>query len=124
MENTFISKTLYSNLARTTLQTGETQNDTGHPRLGGLFFFNATAIGAAPSVTPTIQGQDPVSGIWYDILVGAAKTAIGLTVLKVYPGITPSANVAVSDLLPPIWRVNMAVGNADSMTYSFAVILR
>lgn len=116
--------TVYPSLARTTLQNGATINDGNHPRLGGLFFFNATAIGAAPSVTPTIQGFDPGSGLWYDILVGAAKTATGLTILRVYPGMTAAANLVANDFLPPQWRINVAVGNADSMTYSITALLR
>lgn len=71
----------------------------------------------AGSVTPHIQGKDPVSGVYYDLLVGTALTATGTTVLKVYPGIAATANAAASDLLPQVWRVQL-VGSSANMVLS------
>ena len=80
--------------------------------------IDVTVDPAAASIVPKIQGKDEVSGKWYDILEGVAITATGTTVLKVGPGIAASANVAASDMLPPIWRVRMEHADTDSITYS------
>lgn len=80
--------------------------------------IDVTVDPAAASVTPTIQGRDPLSGVYYDILVGNAITAVGTTILKVYPGIGAVANGAASDVLPRTWRVRMVHADDDSITYS------
>ena len=85
--------------------------------------IDVTAISATPSVVPKIQGYDPLSGKYYDVLVGVAITATGTTVLKVYPGIVASANVAASDVVPPVWRVRMEHADADSITYSVGAVV-
>ena len=80
--------------------------------------INVTAIASTPSVVPTIQGYDPTSGDYYDILVGSAITATGMTVLKVGLSIAPSANAAAQDLVPIQWRVKFAHADSDSITYT------
>ena len=72
---------------------------------------------------PTIQGKDHLSGKYYDLLVGVAITAIGTTILKVYPGIMASANVAASDILPLTWRVQFVHADVDSITYSVSAMV-
>ena len=107
---------LFVSAARTATVDGAEQTST-HGR-GLHVIINVTAITATPSVVPKVQGLDPASGVWYDLLVGVAITATGMTVLKVYPGITALANVAASDLLPAHWRVRLEHANTDSITYS------
>lgn len=85
---------------------------------GVQLVIDVTAAAATPSVVPHIQGKDPLSGKYYDLLVGAAITATGTTVLKVYPGITVAANLSASDFLPKTWRVRLVHADADSITYS------
>lgn len=85
---------------------------------GGAVVINVSAVTASPSVIPKIQGYDPISATYYDILTGAAITGTGQTVLKVYPGLTVAANVAVSDFLPAQWRLIMTHGDTDSITYT------
>ncbi len=72
----------------------------------------------AGSITPTIQGQDPASGKWYTLLAGAALVAVGTTVLRIGPGLTAAANLVANVALPRTWRVSVAVGGAQSITYS------
>lgn len=115
---------IYPALARTATPTQTVFNDFSHTRLGGHFVIRTSAIGAAPSVVPVIEAQDPLSSQWYPILTGAAITATGLVVLRVYPGVAAVANLSVPDFLPPIWRLTMTHGNADSITYSASANLR
>jgi len=85
--------------------------------------INVSALADTPSVVPTIEGKDPISGTYYTILTGAAIVATGITVLRVAPGITPVANVAVADMVPRTFRVTMTHADTDSITYSVAAVV-
>lgn len=82
--------------------------------------INVTALTAAPSIVPFIQGKDPISGTYYDILEGLPITTTGINIIKVYPGISAVVNVSASDLLPRTYRVRMVHANGNSITYSVA----
>jgi hypothetical protein len=111
------SKILLASAARTASVTGDWIGNAGHKGLHVI--INATAdAGSSESVVFTLQGRDPVSGDPYDLLVSAAITAAGMTVLKLYPGIATAANAAASDVLPAQWRIKAVAANADSLTYS------
>ncbi len=123
MESTHLYVPIYTSTARTATPTVAVFDDLQHPRLGGQFIIVSTAA-STPSTTPLIEGFDTLSNSWYPILTGAAIVATGTVVLKVYPGFAATANVSVSDFLPPRWRLTMTHGNANSHTYSVAAILR
>lgn len=77
---------------------------------GLLLFINITAItGGSPTLQVTIQGRGP-AGAYYNILASAALTATGLTVLRVYPGLTAAANLTANDILPAGYRVVTVIG--------------
>lgn len=104
-----------------TARTANVQADdvTSRELRGGHIIIEVTAVGgngAGPSITPTIYAN-PSSAGDYPLLIGAAITTTGITVLKVYPGITPVANLAANDLLPYRWYLSMAHANAESITY-------
>lgn len=90
---------------------------------GLIVVVDMTVVPGVDTVTPKIQGKDPVSGKYYDILAGAAIVATSTVVLRVYPGITVAANLAVSDLLPRTWRLFMDHSAATNFTYSAGGIL-
>ena len=89
---------------------------------GGLFFINVTATAATPSVVFTIAGEDPISGATYTILASAAITATGLTVLRVHPALTATANTIAKDMLPAAIKVTATHADADSITYSVSFL--
>lgn len=109
------SPVLLPSVARTATVNGTDQNGR---RFGVHVIINVTAATATPSVVFRIQGKDPASANYYDILVSVAVTAIGVTVLKVFPGATVAANLAANDMLPAIWRVRAEHGDTDSITYT------
>lgn len=85
--------------------------DQTNPLSRGLQLnINITSItGTAPTLTVTIQGKDPVSGVYYPLLTSAALAAAGLTSLTLYPGATVAAMVAASQVLPLTWRISYAI---------------
>jgi len=85
---------------------------------GCHIILDVTSVTATPSIVVTIQGKDNLSGKYYTILSGSAVTGTGTTVYKIYPGITASANVSASDVLPGVWRVSVSHADTDSITYS------
>lgn len=73
--------------------------------------------------TPKIQAKDPVSGNYYDLLVGPALSSTGTTVLKIGAGFVPTANASAADFLPKTWRVQMNGASTPSMTFSVGAFL-
>lgn len=114
-------RTLLASVARTASVNTDDQFNVGHR--GCHLVIDATASAATPSVVFTIQGKDPASGKYYTILASAAVTGVSTTVLRVFDGATPAANLAANDVLPAVWRVSAVAGDADSLTYSIGVSL-
>jgi hypothetical protein len=99
---------------------GSNSADQGNINWRGVkVVINMTVVGTG-SITATIQGKDPVSGVYYTLLASAAIAANGTTVLTVYPGLTPTANVTANDVLPDVWRVSVAANNVNPTTYTVA----
>ena len=93
---------------------------------GMLVFINITAItGTSPTLTVTLKGSiDAAATATYTILASAALNATGLTVLKVYPGLTASANVAANDAVPMNVQVSTAIGGTGpSVTATISAVL-
>jgi hypothetical protein len=88
----------------------------------GLFFVNVTAVTATPSVTFTIAGVSPAGSADYTILESAAITTTGLTVLRVSPHLTASANTIAKDILPEAMKVTATHADTDSITYEVRFI--
>jgi hypothetical protein len=114
------SEVIYASAARTATPTAVSRRVDRYR--GCVVLIDVTAIAATPSVTPKIEGVMS-SGAVYTLLTGAAITGTGQTALKVYPGITAAANVAVSDVLPQNIKVTLTHGDADSITYSVDLVL-
>lgn len=100
-------------------------DQTNMTQRGLKLVVDITAItGTAPTLTVTIQGKDSVSGKYYTLLASAALTAVGTTVLTVYPGISATANIRADDVLPRSWRVITAIaGTTPAVTATIAASL-
>jgi len=109
------AETVLASAARTV--TTASADLTNYNQRGVHVAVDVTVAGTS-TLTVTIQGKDPVSGNYYDLLIGTAIAAAGLVILKLYPGIGTLAGGAASDILPRIWRVNCAKGDASAWTYS------
>lgn len=108
-----------------TAQTGATVNSPAQQNFNfrGAHFVIYVSAYTSGTYTPHIQGYDAVSGQWYDILVGTGITAIGETIIKVYPGIAGTANAAANDILPTTWRVQLIGTSTPAMTISVGAFL-
>jgi hypothetical protein len=85
--------------------------------------IDITSVGAGPGTTVvTIDGKDPASGKYYNLLTSAVLNGVATTVLRVGPGLTAVANTTVNQALPGIWRVTATVAvNAVTATIGFGV---
>lgn len=83
-----------------------------HQAKGCIIYINVTAItGTTPTLTVTLKGMEPTAqSNTYTVLASASISATGLTVLKVYPGLTAAANSVANDVMPGLSRIDTAIG--------------
>lgn len=70
------------------------------------------------SVVLHIKGKDVASGKYQDLLVGANVTSNSTNTYVLYPGLTPSANVVVSDVLPHTFQIFVHANNANATSFT------
>lgn len=73
-----------------------------------------------------VQGKDPVSGTYYDILTTGdiSSDGTGLQRLEIAAGISSSANAKGSNIVPETFRIALVTGGTTpSITYSVHVEL-
>lgn len=87
---------------------------------GLILVIDVTAIVSTPSVVFTIKGYDPVSTKTWDVLASVAIATVSTTVLRVSPHLTAAANTVAKDVVPSVFTLTAAHGNANSITYSVA----
>ena len=91
---------------------------------GAIFVLDVTAVsGTSPTLDLKIQVFSPLGNDYVD-LAGAAfaqKTAANTSMLTVYPGIAETANVSVSDVMPPLFRAVGTVGGSATPTVTFSL---
>lgn len=100
--------------ACTSTQTGADQ--TNYNARGVKCVYDATTVTGSGSFTFSIQGKDSVSGKYFTLLTGAAVSTVSTNVYTVYPGITASANVSSSDILPRVWRGVLTYNSGTNQT--------
>lgn len=87
--------------------------------------IDVTDITATPSVQPALQGQDPTSGEWYDLIDAiTAITAVGTTAIKFGENTAVVANNANQGFIPENLRITLIHADADSITYTVAANFR
>ena len=106
-------------LARTASEDSADLDNTAGNKYAHISIY-VSAVTSTPSVVFTIQGKD-AAGHYYSLLVSPAITATGVTILKIGPGMSSSANAVANDFLPRVFRVSAVAGDADSMTYAVSV---
>lgn len=95
----------------------------GYQYAGLHLIIDVTAVTATPALTVTVDGVDRISGKTYNLITSTVIATAVVTALKIAPGITPAANIAVAMNLPPVFRVTVSHGDTDSATYSVGGML-
>lgn len=111
--------TVFASAERDADENGADLTNKSHR--GVAVVVDITAESGTHALVVKIQGKCELSGKYYDILASASLTDTGTTVLRVYPGIAASANVAASDLLPRTWRVALDHTKTASSTMTLSV---
>ena len=112
----------HASAARTALEVGPTITNLYNGQ-NLVVVMDATVDAASAAVTVLIDGLDPASGKWYNILTSAALAAVATTVLRVSPHLTASANLIAKDIVPRTIRIRTTVADTDAMTYSIGYSL-
>lgn len=84
-------------------------------------YLNVTSVPGVDTVQLVIEAKDTLSGVYETILTMAARVATGLDAATVYPGVTETANVDISDPLPDTYRIRVVHSAATPFTYSVSV---
>jgi hypothetical protein len=91
---------------------------------GGHFVVHVSTASATTVVLAvTVQGIVPGTTRAYTVLAGNTITSTGVTVLKVFPGATPSTGAVANDLLPASYRVNAAVTSTADVAFTVSAYL-
>lgn len=105
-------------IAATASTTDQTSADFVNLTGKGLrVVLDMTSAGTG-SVVLHIKGKDVASGKYQDLLVGANVTSNSTNVYVLYPGLTPSANAIVSDVLPHTFQIFVHANNANPTTFT------
>lgn len=111
------SHTVYASAARTaTPDTQELELPAGTQYV--TLVLDATAASATPSIVMKLEGVDRVSGKTWTLIEDAAVTGVATSTLHAGPHLTAAANVTANVMIPPVVRVTVTHGDADSITYS------
>ena len=108
--------------------TTDSEDQTNHnSNYGAILIVDISEITATPILTPKLRLKDPVSEGYVDIWTAAVNlTAVGMTTYLFGLGGSGAAGdytEATNLLLPRIFRFRMIHADADSATYSAAIIL-
>lgn len=117
---------LLASKARTATENSPDQTNFYGNR-GVILVVNVSDITATPILTPKLHLKDPVSGNYMDIWTAAVNlTAVGMSAYIFGLGGSGAAGdytEGVNILIPKAFRFQMIHGDADSATYSVAIIL-
>jgi hypothetical protein len=112
--------TLLASAARTAATASSDQTNYNGSRV--MVFLNVTVASGTGGLTVQIQGKDPVSGNYVNLNANpTAVTGTGMTTYELALGdgaASGQVTQRTGGLLPRTWRVNVAVGDSSSYTYS------
>jgi hypothetical protein len=100
--------------------TVSTPDQANKAHRGVKLLANVTVVAGGENMVFTIQGKDPVSGMYYTIISTPEITSTGLVVLTVHPGLITAANVAFNNVLPDTWRAVVTHSAGGSHTYQLS----
>lgn len=112
---------LLPSVSRTTTQTSsDLTNVSGAGSL--TVILDMTTVGTG-SVVLSIDGKDPASGKYYNLLTGANVTTNSTNRYRVGPSIAASANAIAQDYMPRTFRIVVTANNANPAVYTVGYII-
>ena len=115
-QSTVRNGTLFASAARSATVNGQDMSNDAYKCV--VVVLDITAVPGGDTVTLTVQGKDVLSGKYYTLLAGSAEASTATKTYQVCPGITATANVSASAILPQTWRVIVTHSAGTSFTYS------
>jgi hypothetical protein len=85
-------------------------------------YLNTTNIGTA-TLTVAINGKDPASGTYFNLLTSTAVSTNTFTRLKIGPAIAASANAIAQDVLTPTFQIVATLGGTGNAVASLGYTL-
>lgn len=120
-----VNGSVFGSSARTTAQASSDITNYNHSAVQVI--LDITVASGTGGLTLRVDAKDPVSGKYVAVLTdGAAITATGTYLFEVGLGVAVAgsgARAASGRLLPRLFRVGVAVGDASSYTYSIGYTL-
>ncbi|PCJ26481.1 MAG: hypothetical protein COA94_05070 [Rickettsiales bacterium] len=113
-------QTLFTSAARTATIVSSVLS--AEEVISSIFTIDCTAVTSTPSVVFSIEGKDPLSGTFYNIIDSAAITATGTTTIQIGMNIIAAANIAANEMLPSEYRITATHGDGDSITYTVGAV--
>lgn len=92
---------------------------------GVLICFNVTVVPGVDTVQLSLQGKDPLSGEYIEIVTSTAVATTGARFIYLAPGAGSlgSFNNYFNGQLPHTWRARMSHSGAGAFTYSVGAML-
>lgn len=88
---------------------------------GAIIIVNALDINVlTDDFNIIVEGLEPGSGNWYNILVSPSLTVSQLYIFKIYPGLNPILGFVTNDILPRNWRVVVRHNTVVAMNYGIS----
>lgn len=108
--------TLFSSSSRVAATYNSDDQSTSFAK-GVIILLSITAL--TGTLDLKVQAKDTLTDEYIDLPSAALaqQSGTGVDILTVYPGIAETANVSVSDRMPPNWRVVVVVGTGP-ITFS------
>lgn len=100
--------------------TGSDIYNDGFP--GVVVFININTATDA-TITATVQGKSPVgTAEYYTIVASSALASTGLTAIRIYPGLPAAADATDNDVIPPTWRITVAITGTVDYDIAYAYL--
>ena len=89
---------------------------------GCYVYLDVTVDPSSAIITMNIDGYDSFADESFTLLDGATVNGVSFNVYRVWPGVSPAANLAANEWLPDRIKIHIEVNDTDSMTYSVHVV--
>lgn len=98
----------------------ESQKITNFNARGAIIIVDGLDVNIGDDFYMIVEGREPGSGNWYNILLTPAMTTAKLFVYKIYPGLNPNPGFTTNDILPRSFRVVVRHVSVNPINYGIS----